>query len=124
MAAVADINSNDKLANSWDRVVANERSLWSAYFHDKRWSISRFAHFSKNTFFHDYVGPITPFEIGALVLVFVIPIIMAIASSKTDSGKISEYMVFIGVLVALKINAMEFTLGVSWERAILSKSIL
>jgi hypothetical protein len=120
MAAVADINNNNyKTASTWDRVVASERSLWSAYFHDQRWSISRFAHFSKNTFFHDYVGPITPFEIVALVLVFVIPIIMAIASDKSGSGQISEYMVFIGVLVALKMNAMEFALGVSWERAIL-----
>mgnify|MGYP005992806617 CR=1 FL=1 len=115
---MAGIQSHSSI-QTWDRSVANNRSKSVSRFIDFRWAISQFAHFSKHTFFQEHVGPITPFEMGALSLVLIIPIICAIIGSKISSGQVAEYMIFIAVLVALKNNALQFCLGISWERAIL-----
>eukprot|EP01032_Pedospumella_encystans_P024459 gene24459-27665_t len=104
---------------TWNREKFNGRSEIVAKWFDLRWSISRFAHFSKATFFNEHSGPVTPFELGFVVLAAVVSIILVIVSDKTASGQITQYMVFISVLIALKINALQLVLGVSWERAIL-----
>jgi NADPH oxidase len=108
-----------KEIKTWDRSAFNGRSEIASKVVDLRWAISRFAHFSKATFFNEHTGPITPFEIGFVTLGAVVAIILTAVSSKTDSGHIAQYMIFIAVLIALKNNALQFTLGVSWERAIL-----
>jgi len=104
---------------TWDRSAFNRRRKVVSTWLDFRWAISRFAHFSKVTFFNQHTGPVTPFELGFIGFAAVVSIILAIVSSKTASGQIAEYMVFISVLVALRTNALQFMLGVSWERAIL-----
>ncbi len=104
---------------TWNREKFNGRSEAVAKWFDLRWSISRFAHFSKATFFNEHSGPVTPFELGFITLAAVVSIILVIVSDKTASGQITQYMVFISVLIALKINALQLILGVSWERAIL-----
>jgi predicted ferric reductase len=73
------------------------------------------------TWFNPYpgmAGPLTPFELVSLLLVWVIPIVYVIVSSKTDSGRATQFMVFFTILLALKTNFLEYLFGVSWERAI------
>lgn len=118
-STVIDPEKVEMKGEKWNRAEAHHRNPKVADMLDYRWSISRSFHFSKNTFFHEYCGPITLFEIIALLLVIVLPIVVAIASGKGGSGSVTEYIMFLCVLVAIKTNVLQFLLGVSWERAIL-----
>jgi predicted ferric reductase len=74
------------------------------------------------TWFNPYPGmpgPLTPFELVSLLLIWVIPIVFVLVSAKTDSGRATQFMVFFTILLALKTNFLEYLFGVSWERAIL-----
>jgi len=113
------LKEDASVVGTWDRSTFNGRHKVVSNWLDLRWAISRFAHFSKVTFFNQHTGPVTPFELGFIAFAAVVSIILVIVSDKTTSGQITQYMIFISVLIALKTNALHFTLGVSWERAIL-----
>lgn len=100
----------------WGRASTHHRNPTIAVMMDYRWSISRYFHFSKSTFFHTYFGPISLFEVFAILLVVIVPIVMSIASGK---GGIESVIMFVGVVIIAKNNILQFTLGISWERAIL-----
>ena len=91
------IIDTENMTVTWNREKFNGRSEIVAKWFDLRWSISRFAHFSKATFFNEHSGPVTPFELGFVTLAAVVSIILVIVSDKTASGQITQYMVFISV---------------------------
>ena len=119
MNSISTTSSNEeaeKWHEKWNRVSANQRNPIIAKVLDFQWSLSRYFHFSKNTYFYEICGPISLFEVVSVLLLSVIPIVMSLASGK---GGIESVIMFVGVVVIAKNNILQFLLGVSWERAIL-----
>jgi predicted ferric reductase len=116
-------NDSSVIPGTWKRDTFNGRSSYVAPLIDLRWYISRVAHFTRFTLYHELSGPLTPFELLFALLLAVISPILAISSSATVSGAVTMYLIFLGVLVSLKKNIMQLFFGVSWERAILFHKI-
>jgi hypothetical protein len=57
-----------------------------AEFADVRWIISGAVRVMQATFFPKYLGPITPFEMTAITLIFIIPIILAAVYPTPGAG--------------------------------------
>lgn len=84
-----------------------------------RWTFSRLAHFSRATVFNQETGAVTPFELIAVVTIFAIVIAICLLSGSSSSGELSAYIIFITVIISLRNNILQYTLGISWERALL-----
>jgi predicted ferric reductase len=116
-----NVSDSNHASKGWDRCAANNRPSFVAKLLDLRWRTAWTVNMTRWTWFNPYPGmpgPLTPFELISLLLIWVIPIAYVLVSAKTDSGRATQFMVFFTILLALKTNFLEYLFGVSWERAI------
>mmetsp|Transcript_34106 Transcript_34106/g.75166 ORF Transcript_34106/g.75166 Transcript_34106/m.75166 type:complete len:609 (-) Transcript_34106:208-2034(-) len=116
-------NSTDN-AEAWDRNKFNSRLAPYAAFIDARYALVRMAQCAKFTFYQEGAGAITPFEIGASLLCFVVSIVICLTTSQVGSGQIVSYLIIVVILVTMRNNIMQLLLGVSWERALLLHKVV
>jgi len=105
-------------SNEWDRCTFNNRGAVNSKWADMRWTISRLAHLSQFTYYNRLAGVQTPFERILGLFVLMIPIAAAGAYPTMWAGTVTDCLVFINVLVAMKTNIIQTILGVSWDRAL------
>ncbi len=64
------------------------------------------------------LGVISAVEVAILAIIFLIALIINIASDYSSSGKINAIVLFAGILLGFKNNIMNLVLGISFERAL------